>query len=255
MESIKRTWCLERTIWVLITVVLLGSLIISCTRTTNEPIVQIDVVNDIEPVNTWATEKSKILDELKDVPIENRQSHLKANWPTLSHDLVLFLKRKGKIDNVALIDSIVYKYGSAKNVTAEDKEGKIHEGVFNNQLVAFMYITGEDENKPMMTLVACTNGMFRLPEDALSFIDTDREFFFTIEKGQGIASYVSTTQEAIYLAEYFDLQLYKGRKMYNKYKITPDEARQILRSYKKTQITVNVEAGWVFDLESMTLSK
>jgi len=207
----------------------------------------VDVVNDITPVNNWSPAKLAVLDSLKNVPVTNRQNYLQANWPSLSTDLVLFLKNRNKIPSTAAIDSIVYKYGSAKEIKAEDGSGTIHQGYFDNQLVAYVYV--KNSKKPLTILVRCTNGMFSLPED-LEYVKTDTNFEFTIEKTKGIAYYVGTNETAINLAEHFGLNLYKGKGINKKRLISPIQAR--LLNTNEIQLTVLVYTGDYFNLNTMT---
>jgi len=206
----------------------------------------VDVVNDITPVHNWSPEKQAILDSLKNIPVTNRQQFLSANWPSLSADLVLFLKGRNKIERTAQIDSIVYKYGDAEGVKAEDASGKVHEGYFKNQLVAFIYIA--NRQKPLAILVSCVNGGFQLPED-LEYVKRDTKFEFTIEKTRGIAYYVGSNETAIYLAEFFGRPLYEGKGINKKRLITPAQARQI--NTNELQITVLVYTGDYFNLNTM----
>ena len=206
----------------------------------------VDVVNDITPVHNWSPEKQAILDSLKNIPIANKQNFLSANWPSLSADLILFLKGRNKIGRTAQVDSIVYKYGDAEGVKVEDASGKIHEGYFKNQLVAFIYISGKQ--KPLTVLVTCVNGGFQLPED-LQYLKKDTNFEFTIEKNRGIAYYVGSNETAIYLAEFFGRPLYEGKGINKKRLITPAQARQI--NTNELQITVLVYTGDYFNLNTM----
>ena len=206
----------------------------------------VDVVNDITPVHNWSPEKQIVLHALKTIPVANRQQLLSANWPSLSADLILFLKGRNKIERTAQIDSIVYKYGDAEGVKAEDAAGKIHEGYFKNQLVAFIYISGKQ--KPLAVLVSCVNGGFQLPED-LQYVKKDANFEFTIEKNRGIAYYVGSNETAIYIAEFFGRPLYEGKGINKKRLITPVQARQI-NTYE-LQVTVLVYPGDYFNLNTM----
>lgn len=206
----------------------------------------VDVVNGVTPVHNWSPEKQAILDSLKNIPVANRQQFLSANWPSLSADLILFLKGRNKLERTAQVDSIVYKYGNASGVKAEDANGKIHEGYFKNQLVAFIYISGKQQ--PLIVLVTCVNGGFQLPED-LEYVKRDTKFEFTIEKTKGIAYYVGTNETAIYLAEYFHRPLYEGKGINKKRLITPAQARQI--NTNELQVTVLVYPGDYFNLNTM----
>jgi len=206
----------------------------------------IDLVNQLEPVHKWSPTQIATIEDLKNVPATERQKYLQENWPSLSSDLVLFLKSRNKIGRGSVVDSIVYKYGSGKRIKSEDASGKIYSGFFNDQLVAFIYTSGK--SKPLLVIVACTNGLFRLPED-LQYVGTESNFGFTIEKTRGIAYYVGSDETAINLAELFNRPLYRGKGINPKYRISPAEARGI--NTDQTQVTVLVYTGDYFNLNNM----
>lgn len=187
------------------------------------------------------------LQTLKSLPSKQRSAFLDKNFPSLHEDVVYYLRDRGKLTASDRILRVQFLFGSVENAKAEDGDGNINEGKFEDQLIARISVTGKD--KSLDVIVFCLNGTFELPEDLQVLGSRVPEQQFIIAAGEGLTSHVAMPT-AVDLAKRFNLPMYRGKKIAEQFRITPEEAQQI--DTDKTQVTVYVVEGDQFDLINMT---
>jgi hypothetical protein len=216
-------------------------LIISCSTK--------DVINDIDPMETEGLEmRSQIVDSLRKLPAEERGRFMEQNAPQLNSMLTSYLRQRGYSCE---IKTIGYGFGSGKAKGVESGDGNRHNGHYNDQLYAIVK-GGKCFDDSLIVFVQCLNGTFSLKGDGQSLGTYVPEF--TIDSLMGINRYVDYPT-SIYLAEYFNIPIYRGKKMAEKFRITPAEARLLEGSIGNTQITVKVYPGDHFHLGTMTYTR
>lgn len=210
-----------------------------------------DVVTGIEPVRQAIGEHVATLDALRNVKPEDQAEFIKKNWPNLSRDLVASLSSRGIIKPGDKVTSINYTYGSAESVKGEDKKGKLHQGIFKDELIAT--IKTEKLNKPIILAVRCSNGLFDLKGKFANIFSETPETIFTITKGEGLCNHVSY-DVAIDLAEKHHLALYRGKGRKERH-INVAEARSLRDQTDYVNVTVGVYPGDQFNLIDGTYTK
>ena len=213
----------------------------------------VDLVKEVPPVSTSMASVAPTLETMAALPPAERGRYLERAWPHLSADVVYFLRRMGKITPASTVSRVEFRYGSLGNVRAESRDGERF-GFFRDQLVALIHLEGTPN--PIAVIVECLNGTFALPEElgrlqtVGSHTPVER---FRIGHREGLIHHVDFPT-AIALAEHFRLPLYKGRKIAEKYQITPAEARLLEPTTSRLQVTVYVVQGDEFDLRHMTFT-
>ncbi len=208
---------------------------------------ELDLVNDISMRVNPSEDLIQLNNQLQDASSPAEMADIISDNQWLTGRVVSYARELDIIKQNAKVDSVVFYYGSAQ-AQAQDKTGKYFDGKITDQLVAFIFHDGI-KNDPAGIIVLCTNGMLADLNDFTRVTSGDIEF--TIEDRQGINTYVDY-ETAISLAEHFNLELYRGRSMIEKNKITPAVARSLQSSVDRVQVTVKVYAGDHFDLGSMT---
>lgn len=214
----------------------------------------VDVVNGVTPVSTALGDIRVTLAELAQMPVEQRETRLRQEWPNLEESVVYFLRQRDRLPRDAEVERVRFFFGSMDNVRAVDGDGNMHEGYFRDQLVARVDIRGHE--KPIDVIVQCLNGVMSLPEDlaALQPLGTATpEQRFTIGPREGLVHHVDYPV-AIDLAQRFNLPLYRGQHMTETARITPDQARQLEPMTDRVQVTVQVYEGDTFDLMRMSFT-
>lgn len=218
----------------------------ACAKQTEK----VDLVKGVPPISTSMASIAPTLEALATMAPEERGRYLERTWPNLSRDILYFLRRMGKITPASTVSRVEFRYGSLDNVRAESRDGERF-GYFRNQLIALIHLEGA--TKPIAVIVECLNGTFALPEELgrLQAVGshTPREWF-RIGYREGLIHHVDFPT-AIALAEHFGLPLYKGRKIAEKHRITPAEARLLEPTTNRLQVTVYVVEGDEFDLQRM----
>lgn len=214
---------------------------------------RVDLVNGIPPISRSMASISQTLEKMAAMKPEERGAYLERTWPHLSTDVVYYLRRLAKIGRDSKVSRVEFRYGSLENVSAESASGERF-GFFRNQLVALVHVEGVP--KPIAVLVQCMNGTFALPEEigrlqqVGSHTPVER---FWIGYREGLIHHVDFPT-AIDLAQRFNLPLYRGRKIEERYRITPAEARQLEPTTDRIQVTVHVVEGDEFNLRTMTFT-
>jgi len=169
-----------------------------------------------------------------------------ANGTRLTTQLVSFLRRKGFN---CQIDSIQYHYGTGTAEDVQSGDGNRYSGKFESQ--PYATISGPCFQKGLSVFILCFNGTFSLNSDDSRSIGRGNQIF-TIEPGRGINHYVDY-ETSIWLAEFFNLTLYKGKGWQQQNEITPDEALELYPNLDRVQVTVRVHPGDTFDLGRMVM--
>ena len=228
------------------------ALLIYISWPTSKTVKAVDVVNGITPASSALSDIRVTLQELARMPTNQREARLRQDWPRLEQGVVYFLRRANRLPDNTEVERVEFRFGSLDHVRAQDGAGNQHEGYFRDQLVARVYLRGDQ--KPVDVIVQCLNGTFFLPEDYNklqpigSYNVAER---FTIGPREGLIHHVDFPV-AIDLAERFHLPLYRGRHMKDKAQISPAEARRLEPMTDRVQVTVQVYEGDAFDLVSMT---
>jgi hypothetical protein len=105
----------------------------------------------------------------------------------------------------------------------------------------------------LYVFIKCFNGTFSLKDDNRQDLGNG-PIVFIIEKGKGINHYVDY-KTAIWIAQNFELSLYKGKNWRSENTISPHQALQMESILDSIQVTVEVHPGYRFDLGNMTLDK
>lgn len=206
-----------------------------------------DVVTDHDPVSAddWRTEiVTKLRSADNDV---QRSAIMEQSGVRLTTQLIHFLKSSGYN---CPIDTITYHYGSGKAMDVASGDGNTYDGKFKSQPYAVVK-GGACFKGTLYVFILCFNGTFSLESD--SKIIGHGSQVFTIRSGKGINYYVDY-RTSIWLAEEFNLPLYKGSGWNKKNIITPEEALYLEDQLGMTKVTVRVFAGDTFDLRNMTLN-
>lgn len=216
---------------------------------------QVDLVNGVPPVATSLAGVEETLSTLASLPPGERGAYLERTWPHLEEDVVYYLRRIGKLPLYGTpVTRVEFLYGSMDYAVAESGDGQRRQGFFSNQLVAVVYPQGRE---PIPVIVKCLNGTFMLPEDLRQHLqmvgDHAPEERFTIGPREGLIHHVDFPT-AIDMAQQFNLPLYRGRIIDDKFRITPDEARHLESTTDRLQVTVYVVEGDQFNLVSMTFT-
>ncbi len=210
---------------------------------------QKNVVSDFKPVSERFSSPSfeAARKALKDMPAEQRAAYLDKNFPRLHEDIIYYLRERNKLSPSDKVTSVQFLFGTANGVKAEDGDGNMNSGKFEDQLIARVAIAGKD--KPMDVIVQCLNGTFGLPGDLQALSSRTPRQEFTIGAGEGLTTYVSMPT-AIDIAPRFNLPLYRGKVLASRYEISPEVAATINTDVEP--VTVRVYTGDHFDLVNMT---
>lgn len=212
-----------------------------------------DLVKGVPPMSTSLAGIAPTLDEMARMSPERRGRYLEQNWPHLDEDVVYFLRQMGKLSPTTSVRRVEFRFGSLNDVVAESSEGQ-RRGYFEDQLVALVYTRGARE--PIAVIVQCLNGTFALPKELRSLqavgSHTPQEQF-TIGPREGLIHHVDFPV-AIDLAERFNLPLFRGRTLNQRFQISPDQARRLESTTDRLQVTVYVVEGDRFDLINMTFT-
>lgn len=220
-------------------VLLLGAFLFSGCAPKNDT----DVVHDIPPVRQVSSEQASLLASLKGQSPQEIKAAIEEEWPTLSSEIIAYVRTAKEIGNHEEIN-ITYLYGSS-SAKGEDATGEIHDGRFDDQLVAKLEI--KERKESIYIAVLCMNGLFDIKEDNLTRVG-DAATTFTIEKGRNLVYHVGYEQ-AILLADYFDLPIIRGKGS-NAEVITASKALVTDTDYY--QVAVIVYPGDTFNLGNMT---
>lgn len=213
---------------------------------------KLDVVNGISPVSTSLAGTRVTMEQLAQLPADQRAARLQRDWPHLSEEVTYYARAHQLIPTTANVERIEFLFGSLGQVRANDGSGAGHEGYANNQLVARVHVAGQ--TAPVDLFVLCLNGMIADPKEMGklqslgSYTPAQR---FTIGPREGLVHHVDYPL-AIALAERFNLPLYAGRQMNGHNQITPERARRMEPDTARTQVTVKVYEGDRFDLVAGT---
>ncbi len=228
----------------LLIIVSIGLFFASCSKDT-------DLSKDITPRISPNNDMKEVLERISTASSDEERLQILSNNEWLTSRLVVFARQLSQIPDKAVIDSVVYYFGSTE-AQAEDNTKKIFNGKIMDETVGFIYFNGSKE--PVGIIVYCQNGTFGAFEgDGLRRLgQTTLEF--TIAKGKGINHYVDY-QTSISLAQRFDLLLYKGKKLVTNSTVGYDEARLLEPDLDNTQVTVLVYEGDHFNLRDMTYTR
>jgi len=207
-----------------------------------------DVVEDRDPVNSddWRTE---LVTQLRSAQNDAERSIImEENGVRLTSQLIYFLKSNGYD---CRIDTIEYRYGSGKAMDVASGDGNTYDGKFKSQPYAIVK-GGECFKDSMFVFILCFNGTFSLSSSDSRIIGHGSQVF-TIGRGKGINYYVDY-RTSVWLAETFNLPLYKGKGWNEKNIINPEEALALENEIDRIQVTVKVFPGDRFDLRNMTLN-
>ncbi len=210
-----------------------------------------DVVSDYKVVSERFSTPSFIeaMKTLKGLPADQREAYLATTFPRLHEDVVYYLRERGKLQTNETVQNVEFLFGSATSVKAEDGDGNVNQGKFDDQLVARVTIVGRD--KPMDVIVHCLNGTFNLPGDLQSLGNRIPKQKFTIAAGEGLTAHVAMAT-AVDLAKRFNLPMYRGKKISSSNSISVEQAGSL--DTDKVQVTVYVVEGDTFDLVNMTIT-
>lgn len=180
---------------------------------------------------------------------EERNEYLARNHPTLSNDVVYWLRDRESLTRDKEVASVEFRYGSLDNVSAESGEGNVRNGHFRNELIAIVKTT-DGERLPV--IVVCMNGLFAEPDQMMALESLANHTpleEFAISRGEGLTHHVGYLT-AIDIAERHQLPIYQGRSMTPRNLITYDQARAMENRTDYLQVTVYVEPGDYFDLRN-----
>lgn len=211
----------------------------------------VDLVRAIHPVSTDLANTRVTIEALAGMQPQVRLARLRQDWPRLEESLVYFLRSNGRIRQDQEVRNVDFRFGSLEGVEAEDATGRRHRGYFENQLVARVSLAGVQQ--PIDVLVNCLNGLFALPGemDRLQPLYTAvPQQRFRIARREGLVHHVDYPV-AMDLAQRFNLDLYQGRRMVPRKKITPQRGRELEPTTNRLQVTVKVYPGDEFDLVAM----
>ncbi len=221
-------------------VIAIISLVTSCST---------ELVSDVDPVHIWDENTNNMLEDIKNLSVEERGAYIQKVSPQLSKKVISLLKKYNKITGSSIIDSLVYYYGDSKEAQAYDKHGEIHKGHFKNRLIAFVWIQGDEE--PYKVLIGCLNGVvsFIGKLDAVMSISQ-----FTITKGDCLLNHISY-EMSMALAEDFDLPITKKFMGDNYKKISLEEAKELRNETDQNLIVIKVFPGDIFHLTQGTMTR
>lgn len=124
-------------------VFLLGAFLFSGCAPKNDT----DVVHDIPPVRQVSSEQASLLASLKGQSPQEIKAAIEKEWPTLSSEIIAYTRTEKDIkDNEEI--GITYLYGSS-SAKGEDATGEIHDGRFDDQLIAKLEI--KERKEPIYT--------------------------------------------------------------------------------------------------------
>lgn len=208
---------------------------------------QIDVVNGLTPMDVHDIQWRKdLITRLKSLTPAQRKAEIDKEVPRLNSQLVAYLVSRGK---TCPVKNITYGFGSGKADSVESARSPRQNGVFTDQLFAIVK-GGKCFGDSLIVFVQCFNGTFALAGDNLETIGTYVPEF-TIAKGRGLNNYVDY-QTSIWLAEKFNLKLYKSHSWDDTKVISPADARALETKLDSIPVTVRVFAGDHFNLSDMT---
>lgn len=157
------------------------ALIVSC----NKPEKTKDVVMDIAPMHRWDVHSQTMIDSLKSLPDSAKLPFIRDNAPNVLPTILARIEaRVGKIH----VDTIVFSYGSGTAKGVQDSAGMLHDGTYENQLIARIWTKPITKlGNPIIVFVRCLNGVIELHGDRR--IGTESLGFY-IEKGEGLAHHL-----------------------------------------------------------------
>ena len=214
------------------------------------PQLLVDVVDGVDPVMLRHTDHLFYLGELKNMAPEERQLFIERVWPTITRDVIAQARKMGYIDTEPA--SLTFSYGSAERATANDVANMLHDGVFEDELIA---IFDMPDGPDVQVAVECLN-LFRLiewrdgaPTNTWTYNAPVTKF--VIQKGEGLAGHHVSYETAIILAEMHGLKLRKGGfGRHPREVVTPAEARML--NTDNVPVSVEVYPGDEFDLIAQT---
>jgi len=219
----------------------------------------VNLVDDIPARwdNLHQSEATKTMNTLKQMKVEGKsqaemQAYLTEAWPTLANDIVAQLRMNNRLPGNDAV-RVLFNFGSAKNVEADDANGVRHVGWFEDELVATVYPRSGGE--PIDVIVRCLNGLFVIAGENLTLDgpgwSATPTMRFKIAQGKGLTTYVDYAT-SIDLAERFNLTL-SARPMGGREEtISPAEARRLYNQTDRVLVTVTVYPGDEFNLVDMT---
>lgn len=171
--------------------------------------------------------------------------YIYAANPNIDWDVTNELTRYGKIKAGERIHLKYFYFNEEGKCKMQDSSKKYHDVTFKNKFV--VKIEFADGKEDLWISLSCLNGMLDISSNAV--VLTSADMTFTIEKGQGLSTYLKDDLWSITVAEAFGLDLYAGKIQKPKYKISPNRARQLVPNVDKNQITVHTEPNWKFRLD------
>ena len=221
---------------------LLLCLCMVCSFSCSDESSELDVVNGVEAVAS-SHFQTELVNALRNATTdEERTEILQRNSSFITARLTRFLKYRGYECD---IDSISYRYGSGKAQSVESGDGNRYSGVFKNQPYAVVY--GDCFGDQLYVFIRCFNGTFSIMGDNnRSLVQAQMEF--TIQKGEGINHYTDF-QTSIWLAERFNLPVYKGKGWSQQ--ISYQEAYDLEPLIDSIRVKVKVNPGDRFNLSTL----
>jgi hypothetical protein len=222
----------KRTIIFLILGALVASFCIVACHHKKSKKKEIDVVKDITPRHIWDPHTMGLLDSIKHVPDKDKLAYINKHLPNLTPTICRQIEERfGKL----VIDSIIYSFGSGKAKGAEDSSGHRFDGVYKDQLVAKIWTKPKTKvGNPIIVLVVCLNGVIEIAGDNRIGPASSE---FVIQKNEGICPHVDFAT-SVWLAEKFNLPLYRGKIHRGGKRITPNQARRINTQHNQVSVLV-----------------
>lgn len=246
---------MKRSLSILFLVILTAVGLVSACGKKIMPNVGVNLVDDIPP--RWDglhQHAAQTLNTLKVMKAEGKgqpeiQAFLEKEWPTLRNDVVARLRMSNRLPGNDA-EKVVFNFGSAQNIKADDANGIEHAGYFSNELVASVFPRGG--GKSVDVLVRCLNGYFIVDGGEITL---DRGWTetpimqFKVEHPWGLTHYVDFPT-AVELAERFDLKMFRGKGK-REVEITPAQARLLRDKTDQVFVKVLVYHGDEFNLVDM----
>lgn len=193
----------------------------------------------IDSVDHWMANQ-----DLNNLTAENFNKYIYARNPRIDFNVLNELTAH-KIIKPGEKVKLTYLYYSTEGKCLMQDSTKSHKQVkFSNK---FVVQVNRENGEKLYFALACLNGMLQI--DNNPDVSTEAKMSFIIEKGQGLSTYLHDDLWSIEVGEAFGLDFYSGKIQKKKYRITPQQARQLAPKVSSKQITVHVEPGWHFKLD------